>query len=115
MFHVFLFVAVCKEIDEGKNSSTCTGEGKQMRSGFNIGFDPDYWIRWCGLLNKLPSPPVLSAAKMMQSQDENFMKNQPKLRYTKGNIWLFLKAESKDDSEKLLAVSFNYMSIFVIA
>lgn len=90
---------ICKEIDDD------AGEGNKASSGFNIGFDLDYWIQWCTLLNKMASAPVVSAAEMMGSREENFMRKQPKLRYTKGNVWLFLKAETKDNSERLLAVS----------
>ena len=77
----------------------------EARSGFNIGFDLDYWIKWCHLLKLKPSVPVKDAAEMMNSDETNFMKRHTKLRYTKGHVWLYLKAETKDDCEEMLKVN----------
>ena len=73
-------------------------------SGFNIGFDLDYWLKWCELLERKPSIPVKKAARMMGSDRTNFMKRHHKLKYTKGHIWFYLKTETKEDCEDMLKV-----------
>ena len=41
---------------------------------------------------------------MMNADADNFMKQHLKLRYTKGHVWLYLKAETREDSEMMLKV-----------
>ncbi len=41
---------------------------------------------------------------MMNSEENNFMKKHSKLKYKRGHVWVYLKAETKDDSEALLQV-----------
>ena len=48
--------------------------------------------------------PVKKATKMMISEEDNFLKQHLKLRYTDGHVWFYLKAETKDDSEAMLEV-----------
>lgn len=43
----------------------------------------------------------------MMNSDDNFMKKQPKLRYTPGHVWIYLKAETKQDCDDLLEVKIN--------
>ena len=50
--------------------------------------------------------PVKQATKMMNSEEDNFMKQHLKLRYTAGHVWFYLKAETKDDSEAMLKVNY---------
>ena len=76
---------------------------KVPHSGFNVGFELNFWQRWCKLLGREPSVPVKKATAMMNS-DKNFMKKHSKLRYKKGQFWIYLKAETKEDSESLLKV-----------
>ena len=55
-------------------------------------------------MNRKPSVPVKKAVKMMNSEDDNFMKQHLKLRYTEGDVWFYLKAETEKDSEAMLKV-----------
>ena len=94
----------CDEIDRRYSSS---GNKKEAHSGFNVGFELNFWCRWCQLLNRKPSVPVKQATKMMNSEEDNFMKQHLKLRYTDGHVWFYLKAENEDDSEAMLKVNFG--------
>ena len=49
--------------------------------------------------------PVEEARKMMNCEEENFMKQHLKLKYTEGDMWIFLKATTKEDSEAMLTVN----------
>ena len=99
-----IVTAKCEEIDCRCPSS---GDKKEARSGFNVGFELNFWCNWCSLLNREPSTPVKDARKMMNSDADNFMKQHLKLRYTKGHVWLYLKAETREDSEMMLKVLLN--------
>lgn len=93
---------MCEKID---GRTTPKSDHLEAHSGFNIGFDLNYWKKWCNLLDQKPSIPVRDAAKMMNSDEDNFMKKHPKLRYTEGHVWIYLKADMKDDCEQMLEVS----------
>ena len=90
----------CAKID---SRFPLASDGKKVaHSGFNMGFELNFWQKWCQLLSRKPSGPVIEATKMMNSED-NFMKKHSKLRYTeKGHVWFYLKAETEEDSEVLL-------------
>ena len=92
----------CDEIDGRYPSSV--GNKKEAHSGFNVGFELRFWCRWCQLLNRKPFVPVKKTVKMMNSEDDNFMKQHLKLRYTEGDVWFYLKAETEKDSETMLKV-----------
>ena len=93
----------CNEIDESKANKFF--DKKAPRSGFNIGFELNFWTKWCKLLGRQPSKPVEEATDLMNS-DDNFMKKHSKLSYKKGHVWFFLKAQTEEDSEALLQVSY---------
>ena len=59
-------------------------------------------------MNREPSVPVKKATKMMNSEDDNFMKQHLKLRYTEGDVWFYLKAETEKDSEAMLMVVIGF-------
>lgn len=40
----------------------------------------------------------------MNNDEDNFMKQHLKLQYTEGDVWFYLKAETKEDSEEMLKV-----------
>jgi len=84
---------------------------KEAHSGFNIASELNYWQQWCQLLGQKRSPPVVKAADMMNSEEENFMHVHRKLKYSKkGHVWLYLKAETKEDSEAMLKVKYQFLS-----
>ncbi len=72
------------------------------KSGYNIGFDLSFWQKWCESQGKELSPPAKEAADQMEN--DNFMKQHKKLRYTKGDIWMYLKADEESDATALLKV-----------
>ena len=93
----------CKEID-GRYQPSSDGS-VEAHSGFNLGFDLDYWVEWCRLRGRNPSVPVQEATKMMSNDETNFMKRHRKLQYTKGQVWFYLKTDEKEECEELLSVS----------
>ena len=93
----------CANID-GRYPST-DGKRKVAHSGFNVGFELNYWNKWCHLLGREPSIPVRDATKMMNSEEDNFMQQHLKVKYTEGHVWINLKAGKKEDCEALLKVS----------
>lgn len=92
----------CAEID---GRYPLQNDKRQAHSGFNIGFELNYWQQWCKLLGRTVSTPVQQATDMMNSDADNFMKKHSKLKYTSGDVWIYLKAETKQDCEDLLQVS----------
>lgn len=84
--------------------------GKETHAGFNVGFELNFWNDWCKLLGRNPSAPVKEAITMMNSDENNFMKKHSKLRYGKGHVWIYLKAETKQDSEDMWQV--RYIACF---
>lgn len=95
------YLEKCDKIDSRYPSS---GDKREAHSGFNVGFELNFWCRWCQLLNREPSVPVKNARRMMNNDEDNFMKQHLKLRYTEGDVWFYLKAETKEDSEEMLQV-----------
>lgn len=93
--------AKCDEIDSHYPKKH---DMKVAHSGFNVGFEINFWIKWCKLLHRKPSSPVLEAARILNSDHENFMKSHPKLKYTAGHMWLYLKTDTENDSKALLQV-----------
>lgn len=96
-----IFAEKCDKID----SSYSSNGKKEAHSGFNVGFEVNFWCHWCKLLGREPSVPVEEARRMMNSEEDNFMKQHLKLQYTKGHVWIYLKAENKTDSEAMLMVT----------
>ena len=97
-YNLILFAAKCKEIDAKYPNLSKT----EPRCGFNIGFDLEFWQKWCKLANTEVSGPVMESLEFMKK--DNFMVKHKKLQYTDGDIWMYLKAEKKDDCEELLEV-----------
>ena len=48
------------------------------------------------------SPPVKEATDQMEN--DNFMRKHKKLRYSRGDIWMYLKADEETDASALLKV-----------
>ena len=103
---LFNCTAECKEIDtrhEGNGGNGDNGK-KKTHSGFNVGFELTFWEQWCKLAGETPSKPVQEAAQMMAG-DDNFMKKHSKLKNDdKGDVWVFVKADTKQDIEQLYKV-----------
>ena len=78
---------------------------KVAHSGFNIGFELNFWLKWCKLLHCKPFSPIQDAARLLNSDQDNYLKNHPKLRYTEGHVWLYLKASTQKECESLYEVS----------
>lgn len=74
-------------------------------SGFNVGFELNFWLKWCNLLHYKPFIPIQDAARLLNSDQDNYLKNHPKLSYTEGHLWLYLKADTEKDCESLYEVS----------
>lgn len=98
---LYTCIVKCEEIDGHYPNQDRL---KVAHSGFNIGFELNFWIKWCKLLHQKPSSPIQDAVRILNSDHDNFMKNHPKLRYTAGHLWLYLKADTNADCETLLEV-----------
>lgn len=91
----------CEEIDGHYPKKD---QRKVAHSGFNVGFELNFWIKWCKLLHRKPSSLILDAARILNSDQDNYMKTHPKLKYTAGHLWLYLKADTEENCEDLLKV-----------
>ena len=100
-----IHVDLCASIDRKyKTSEEATGR-KECHAGYNIGFEPNTWTSWCKLLKKVVSKPVEESVALIDSEaNQNFLIDHPKLRYTKAHVWLYLKAGTQEDCDRLLKV-----------